>query len=1247
MKRNFFLISFAFLTLATTQAQSQWVKNGSFEEGLKDWTYSNLETKDNKSFECLDGELFIERWVSSSSQAGNFNLEQTVTGLPLGEYTLTIAAQNIKQNATSTRQTGAWIFAGECKESVWKATDYSIKLVVFDGTLTIGFRGDNATGNWVACDNVRLKLTSTDSETIRAGFLKEVEALEAYLEKTMYDEDKAELQAAIDQARTIYNSGSVEGMAECVALLREAAKEAEYAIRDYEVENADSDQPLDVTKYVVNPSFENGTTGWTVKSMNRQNNGNFNMTKGSWYMDKWNSSSAAGNFSIEQTITDLPVGEYTLTIAAQNTKQSSPDTKQTGAWIFANDKKTTVQNLADYSVKAVIVGGELSIGFKGESATGNWVACDNVRLVRTSTDLELLRPAFLKEIEALEKYLEKTMYDEDKAKVQATADAARQLYEANTIKGMSRCVRKIRKAIVDAEAAIYRYNIDHANPDEAYNVTSLITNPSFEDGTTGWVCDGMKTQTNSSFTIKQGSAYLESWLSKGNHLGDCSALQNLENLPVGRYQLKVNALHVQQGSSETSNTGSPQTGADLVAGTSRVVITAMKTYTVNFVVPEENISTQIGVIAEGATGNWICVDKFQMFFLGSIQAEDRAADLQKMIDNAKSLLENIMQQDALTQLTVAIATAETAVQGIGTDDEGNTIYDEAAMSTARATLQQAVEEAQVSHARYTALSDRLTYAKKVAKWWKDSERRAANVTLLNTAISTAETQSIDTSLSTDQLAAAVTNLDERIAAVDKGIYCSGSACGSRTQLQDDNNQWSFLRSLQSKHWIVFWEKEYGTKIPANVENMLNMADECFELYANKLGFIKAEQGTSKTDKYKMIIRLKSTGDWIAEGSGIDNQIGMLTLSSWGYQSRGGQTTAHEIGHCFQYQVHCDNNDWRGWMFNWGESTQNPFWEMCAQWMAYVYLPNKLLDDNEWLWNSLCGMHRHPLAGYLRYENFFIQNIFVEKHGWDAVGRLWNDCDYGEDPFQTYMRTRMTGTTAQKLAQLADEMWEWGARMTTFDFDAIRSLAGGKASWRPQTKLTKDSEGFFSPEKGDCIENYGNNAIKLNIPSKGKTVYAEFIGEAGKDGYTAYNVTKGGWKYGFVAFLNDGTRIYTPITTSTYNNPTGIATFECPGNVKNFWFVVSGAPTSYWSRDLINWGESTAEQWPYRVKFYQTNVEGNANNNGVPTGINDIDMSEEPQCKVIYDLQGRRISESATKRGGIYIINGRKAIMGSK
>ena len=1248
MKRNYGLLLLVAL-LGILPMQAQYVKNGSFEEGLKNWKYTNLESKDNKSFELLDGELFIERWVSSANQVGSFNLEQTITDLPMGEYTLTLAAQNIRQSAADTEQTGAWIFADNYTKSVWKAADYSITLVAFGGTLTVGYRGDGATGNWVACDNVRLELTSTAPENIRAGFLKEVEALEAYLSSPMYDEDKAALEEAIRQGRQLYESGSLEGMAECVAMMRQAAEEAKNAIRDYEADNADWDKPFDATSYVVNPSFENGTTGWSIKSLTRQNNGNFKMTDGSWYLDKWNSSSAAGSFSLEQTVTGLPVGEYTLTIAAHNTKQSDAATKQTGAWIFANEVKTTVQELNDYTAKAVVVNGELTIGFKGENATGNWVACDNVRLMRTSVDLEVLRPAFLKEIEALEVYLDIPMYDEDKAKVQACVEAARTLYEENTVVGMNRMVRRIVQTIRETEAAIHQYNLDHATPDSPYDVSSYIVNPSFEDGTTGWVSQGMSTQSNSVFSVKKGNNYLEAWTSAGNRISDASVMQTLSGLPRGKYRLAAAALHIQQsGSGSITNKGAAQTGASLFAGHAQTTVTDMKRYSVEFSIVDDMGEVEIGVKAENPTGNYLCADDFTLEYIGAVGQTDFAAEVKALVAEAEKYTARSVQATVKRVLEEAIAAAQTALEGTGTDEAGNVVYDMEALASAHTQLQAALDAAMASNLLYDALQQSIDYANKVIGWWTDEPTKADAIAVLSDSLAAAQTHLTDYTLTTEQLQAATNCVVRMTSTVDKGVYCSGSACGSKDKLEDDNNHWSFKRSLQSKHWVIFWEKDYGTQVPANVEKMLQMADECFELYANQLGFITTNKGTSKTDKYKMIIRLYSTSEWKAEGSGIDNQIGMLSLSRWAYNSRGGQTVAHEIGHCFQYQVHCDNGDWRGWMFNWGQSTQNPFWEMCAQWMAYVYLPNKLFNDNEWLGNSLNGMHRHPMAGYLRYENMFIQNWFVEKHGWDAVGRLWNDCDYGEDPFQTYMRTRMEGTKEEKINQLADEMWEWGARMTTYDFESIRELGKNSINKRKQTALTKQSAGFWSPTKADCIENYGNNAIQLNVPAAGRTVYAEFVGQAGREGYTAHNVTKAGWKYGFVALLKDGTRVYSPITTSTYADSTGIASFEAPANVKNLWFVVSGAPTSYWSRDLINWVESTAEQWPYRVKFYQTNVSGNTNNYGTPTGIcmpTADRVPEAPAC--VYSVTGTLLRQGTTSLEGlphgVYIVNGRKVI----
>ena len=87
--------------------------------------------------------------------------------------------------------------------------------------------------------------------------------------------------------------------------------------------------------------------------------------------------------------------------------------------------------------------------------------------------------------------------------------------------------------------------------------TSLIKNPSFEtNGTSGWTVKNMATQSNSVFSIKNGTYYVETWVSIGQKIADASIIQTLRNLPQGNYTLTANALHIQQtGSNSTANSG--------------------------------------------------------------------------------------------------------------------------------------------------------------------------------------------------------------------------------------------------------------------------------------------------------------------------------------------------------------------------------------------------------------------------------------------------------------------------------------------------------------------------------------------------------------------------------------------------------------------------------------------------------------------------------------------------------------------
>lgn len=141
--------------------------------------------------------------------------------------------------------------------------------------------------------------------------------------------------------------------------------------------------PTDCTSLIVNPSFEAGGEGWTVSGLLPQTNNDFARKHGTTYYEKWvSSNSAVGSGSAIQTINGLPAGIYRLTVGAQNLSQAQPQKENSGACIFADDAVTPVYGPADYSVEFTSVAGSAAIGFRAESASGNWIAVDNFRLYR-------------------------------------------------------------------------------------------------------------------------------------------------------------------------------------------------------------------------------------------------------------------------------------------------------------------------------------------------------------------------------------------------------------------------------------------------------------------------------------------------------------------------------------------------------------------------------------------------------------------------------------------------------------------------------------------------------------------------------------------------------------------------------------------------------------------------------------------------------------------------------------------------
>ena len=100
----------------------------------------------------------------------------------------------------------------------------------------------------------------------------------------------------------------------------------------------------------------------------------------------------------------------------------------------------------------------------------------------------------------------------------------------------------------------------------------------------------------------------------------------------------------------------------------------------------------------------------------------------------------------------------------------------------------------------------------------------------------------------------------------------------------------------------------------------------------------------------------------------------------------------------------------------------------------------------------------------------------------------------------------------------------------------------------------------------CPQNYGYNGIELKVPAPKTKVVLNFEGLAGTEGYTAVKTDKAGWRYGFLAHLKNGKRVYGEV----YNDAHGTAEFIVPKKTEHLWFVVSGAPTEHWPI-VMRWG----------------------------------------------------------------------------
>ncbi|MBO4851408.1 MAG: hypothetical protein J5529_10975 [Prevotella sp.] len=442
MKNKVFLLVCMWAIALVMYAQTDYtssIKNPSFESGMTGWTYKSMGTQTNSVFTLKSGNTYVEKWTGRGGAVGSASVSQQLTSLPPGNYELSVAAQNIQEDTPTAAQKGARVFAGSAKTDVTIRNTYKVPFDFISGTVTIGFEAVDATGNWLALDNFRLTQVGTD---LSAPLGEAIAAAE-----TLYGDGSGklaeQLKEAIDAAHGVASntSATAEEQAAAIVALEEVCDK-------YRRANASTDQPLDLTSSIVNPSFEKGDfTGWTATGMALQSNSVFSIKNGTFYVERWTGrGGAVGDGQVEQVLQGMKPGRYHLKAVAQNIQEDTPTVPQSGACIFANGHQQAVTIRGDYTLDFVLVSEQLKIGFKAEGATGNWLAVDHFRLEYVGDNFDDVKAQFAELIAQAEQLVVQKMNEAARQSLQTAIDEARKLLPQKTTEGWGKAAAQLEAA---------------------------------------------------------------------------------------------------------------------------------------------------------------------------------------------------------------------------------------------------------------------------------------------------------------------------------------------------------------------------------------------------------------------------------------------------------------------------------------------------------------------------------------------------------------------------------------------------------------------------------------------------------------------------------------------------------------------------------------------------------------------------------------------------------------------------------
>ncbi|MBO4721288.1 MAG: hypothetical protein J5658_15660 [Prevotella sp.] len=500
---------------------------------------------------------------------------------------------------------------------------------------------------------------------------------------------------------------------------------------------------------------------------------------------------------------------------------------------------------------------------------------------------------------------------------------------------------------------------------------------------------------------------------------------------------------------------------------------------------------------------------------------------------------------------------------------------------------------------------------------------------------------------------------------------------STEEYTEDNNkelQWSFKRSKESDNCIIFWQKGFGSdpsKAPSlngismsfDVDAVLKVAEKCYDLNINKLGF----SSSNMRDKYKILILMNYTTTWTCYGAGYDFECSALWLNPATVKPAG-HALAHEVGHSFHYMCYAEAANYNhassptiGTGFHLPVGNGQTIWEQTAQWQANQTYPSYMFRESYPLFgNNANYAFTHE---WMRYQSYWF-HYYLCQHYDDitTIAQVWKQPMTGAVDFNQSLM-KLKGLSVEAFYEL---YFDYALHCATYDFEAASSYRNnyiGKFDYRAVLL----AENKYQVAYASVPQSTGFNVIELSVPAAGTTITTKFTaltpgcalnaadpgeynnGNANtlfRAGVTKYNyvsrASARGFRIGYVFLKNDNTREYyndNIVHCKGTDEVTEDITTEVPAGTKRMFLVVSPAPSTYiqhkWDENIKN-----DDQWPYQFELINT-TPTSIIPYIIPGSISPVSISAGETSRG-YDLQGRKMNHE-NMVSGVYIVDGRKQL----